>query len=84
MTWRERWAAKIAKIDAELPDHATLEERKNAIKHLTPSKYDPSWAKKSWQAARRDYLMRFGYVPRTKKQKEKERLTALPLPLFKN
>lgn len=62
MTWREMWAEKIYEVHKTLPDDATLEDRIAAIKHLTPSQYDPSWAKKSWQAARRDYLKKYGYV----------------------
>lgn len=79
MTWRERWAAKIQEVHETLPDDATLEDRINAIKHLAPHKYDASWAKKSWQAARRDYLVRYGHVPKTKKVQQAR---AAGLPLF--
>ena len=79
MTWREGWAAEIQKVHETLPEDATLEDRIRAIKHLAPSKWDPSWAKKSWQAARRDYLVRYGYVPKTKKVQQAR---AADMPLF--
>ncbi|WP_312531367.1 hypothetical protein [Paracoccus sp. (in: a-proteobacteria)] len=38
-----------------------------------------SWPKKAWQAARRDYLVRYGYQPRTKAARE---ASAAGMPLF--
>lgn len=78
MTWREMWAARIFEIHKDLPDDASLDDRIEAIKPLTPSKFDASWARKSWQAARRDYLVKYGYRPKTKKRAPTDQ-TALPL-----
>lgn len=83
MTWREDAAQIIKEATASLPEDATLQERKAAINAACPSSWRMmSWPQKAWQAARRDYLARYGYTPRTKKQREKERAVIGDLPLF--
>ncbi len=70
----------IANATRDLPDGTTLKERMAAVDAARPYWFSTaSWPKKAWQAARRDYLVRFGYVPRTKKPEVNE---APPLPLF--
>jgi len=81
MTWREDWALDIYEATKDLPDDAPLAERIKIVDQVRDgcSAYSStSWGKKSWQAARRDYLVRFGYVPKTKKAKA----AGDPLPLF--
>lgn len=81
MTWRETWAAGIHAETKDLPDDMPLADRikfVDGLKHKWPGAYNTSWGKKSWQAARRDYLVKFGYRPKTKKAKA-DRQT---LPLF--
>lgn len=82
MTWREEWAADIAEATKQLPDSCPLDERikmVDAVKDKSPGAYATSWGKKSWQAARRDYLMKFGYIPKTKKVQQAK---AAGMPLF--
>ncbi len=71
MTWREDWARDIHEATKALPPDTPLKERMkvvDAVKHQSPGAYSTSWGKKSWAAARRDYLVRFGYVPKTKQK----------------
>ena len=70
-TWRQEAAEIIADAVKSLPHDASLAERITAISDARPAgwKY-ASWPQKAWQAARRDYLVRYGYQPRTKKAKE--------------
>lgn len=85
MTWREEWAADIHLATKDLPSDLPLAERikvVDQVKEQSSGAYSTSWGKKSWQAARRDYLVRFGYVPKTKNQKAKSATLPLPLPLF--
>ncbi len=79
MDWREDWAADIYEATKDLPDDLSLAERikvVDKVKCQSPDAYSTSWGKKSWQAARRDYLCRFGYQPKTK---AKSGGAALPL-----
>lgn len=83
MTWRQKWASEIHEATRELPDDLPLAERikvVDAVKDRSPSAYATSWGKKSWQAARRDYLVRFGYRPKTKAKASCDKTS--PLPLF--
>lgn len=80
MTWREEWAADIHAATKDLPESLPLKERikiVDEVKHRSCGAYSTSWGKKSWQAARRDYLVKFGYNPKTKKRAEES--AALPL-----
>lgn len=84
MTWKQEAAAIIEEATRDLPDDAPLAIRKAAINSACPTSWrNMSWPKKAWQAARRDYLVRFGYIPRTKRQKERETAAISDLPLFK-
>lgn len=83
MTWREEAAAIIAEATRDLPADTPLSERKRVIAAACPSHWRMmSWPQKAWQAERRDYLVRFGYRPRTKRQAERERAVVEDLPLF--
>jgi hypothetical protein len=82
-TWRQDAAAIIAEVTKDLPHSATLQERKRTVRAARPTwASSTSWGGKAWQSARRDYLLRFGYVPMTKKQKERDAGVCSPLPLF--
>lgn len=78
MTWREEAAAIIAEATRGLPADMPLNERMKVVDAARPHWGGCSWPRKAWQAARRDYLVRFGYRPRTKKAKA-QRDAALPL-----
>lgn len=80
MTWRQEAAAIIAQATRGLPADAPLSERKRIVDEACPYSWRMvSWPQKAWQAARRDYLVPFGYVPRTKKAQEQ---AADGMPLF--
>ena len=84
-TWREEAAQIIAEATADLPSDTALASRMAAVDAACPSSWRMmSWPQKAWQAARRDYLVRFGYRPRTKKQKAREAAALSELPLFEN
>ena len=71
MTWREEAAAIIADAVKGLPDDTPLSERKRVVDAACPSwRRMMSWPQKAWQAARRDYLVRYGYRPRTKRARQ--------------
>jgi len=78
MTWRERAAEIIGAATRDLPEALPLKERIRAVDAVRPHWGGCSWPRKAWQAARRDYLVRFGYRPRTKRAKAM-RVAALPL-----
>jgi hypothetical protein len=62
--WADAARETIQTVHAALPDTATLAERRKAIDAAYPfgmRQYSPY---KSWLKARREYLVRFGYVPR--------------------
>ncbi|MDB6178960.1 hypothetical protein PAF17_15825 [Paracoccus sp. Z330] len=83
MTWKAEAAEIIRQATACLPDDATLSERKKVIADACPSSWRTmSWPQKAWQSARRDYLVRYGYVPRTKAQAIRAASVSEPLPLF--
>jgi len=68
-TWREGCAAIIFEAVRGLPPDATLEERTKRVDAARPYWVRrTSWGQKSWQAARRDYLSKFGYRKRGQKQ----------------
>lgn len=64
MTWQEDYADKIQKMHEALPEDATLDDRKRALKELRGQLGvdQTSWGKKTWAKARLRYLVRFGYV----------------------
>lgn len=84
MTWRSEFAELIQEATKDLPDDMPLDERMKVVAAARPTSgcMSASWPQKAWQAARRDYLIRYGYKPRTKKQKERDQAVAAPLPLF--
>lgn len=80
MTWKDDCAAIIASVTRHLPADASLAERKAVIARARPYWIgNTSWGEKAWQAARREYLIPFGYQPMTKKAKAAR---AAGLPLF--
>ena len=82
-TWRQDAAAIIAEATKELSPDATLQERKRVVAAAKPHwAWVTSWGEKSWLAARRDYLVRYGYVPMTKARKQRDEAVCDPLPLF--
>lgn len=83
-TWRSRAAAIIAEVTRDAPAELPLPERIKLVDDARPYWGGASWPQKAWQAARRDYLVRFGYRPRTKKQKELEAYVVSDLPLFES
>lgn len=80
ITERHRCAAIIAAVTADLPRDMPLNERKAAVARACPH-----WVRgtanseRAWQAARRDYLVPFGYQPMTKKARQ---ASADGMPLF--
>lgn len=84
-TWREEAAKIIAEVTAKIPADAPISDRMAVVDSACPSSWRMmSWPQKAWQAARRDYLVRFGYRPRTKKQKERDKAALSDLPLFED
>ena len=57
--WSEKSLAVIGRVHASLPDDATFEQRKAAIKAAYPFGERDYWPYKAWLKARRDYLARF-------------------------
>lgn len=84
MSWRSDFAQEIEKAMRDVPNDLPLADRIKAVDAARPpgSWYSASWPRKAWQAARRDYLVRFGYVPRTKKAKQRAESVVSDLPLF--
>lgn len=80
ITERQRFAAIIAAATADLPRDMPLNERKAVVARACPRWVrDTSNSERAWQAARRDYLVPFGYQPMTKKAKLSR---AAGMPLF--
>tara|TARA_R110001606_G_scaffold384882_1_gene548016 strand:- start:6089 stop:6343 length:255 start_codon:yes stop_codon:yes gene_type:complete len=84
VTWRGQAAEIIAHAVRDLPDAAPLHERKRVVDAARPHWGGCSWPRKAWQAARRDYLVKYGYRPRTKARAERDKATITELPLFDN
>lgn len=61
-TWYQMAKAEIAIIHANLPETATLAERKHALRpENRPYQFVvTSWGRKQWQRAQREYLARYG------------------------
>lgn len=79
ITDRQRCAEIIAAATADLPADMPLNERKAAVSKACPYWVRSTWcSERAWQAARRDYLIRFGYQPMTKKSK-RDRAEGMPL-----
>jgi hypothetical protein len=65
-TWTDEARAHIALAVRELPDDADLKTRRAAIRKARPHHFSAtSWGRKCWARAAREYLVRFGYVPRS-------------------
>ena len=85
MTWRSDFAEIIADETRDLPNDMPLDERIrfiDGVRTKALSCRDCSWGRKAWQAARRDYLIPFGYDPKTKKAKARRESVVADLPLF--
>lgn len=59
-TWKERARATIADIMRDVPESATLAERKRILRIHTPSRYDPVAWRQAWYVERRRYLEKHG------------------------
>ena len=80
ITEKQRCAEAIAGAMKAVPVDMPLKARKAALDRARPYwTRQTAHAEKSWQAARRDYLIPFGYEPMTKKAKANR---AAGLPLF--
>jgi hypothetical protein len=64
-SWKDGYARDIMKATADLPRDTPLQERIKVVDRVGAG-VRGSWPRKAWQAARREYLVKFGYVPRTK------------------
>lgn len=62
MTWKDQYACIIWEGVKDLPDGMPLKDRIKVVDKLRPAHVSAtSHGQKSWQAARREYLQRFGY-----------------------
>lgn len=84
MTWRAGFAETIRKATKDLPADFPLTDRIKVVDAARPQQgfMSASWPQKAWQAARRDYLVPFGYEPRTKRARQLREAVIEPLPLF--
>lgn len=83
MTWREDCADVIFAATKDLARDLPLSERIKVVDAARPSWVrQTSWGKKSWQAARRDYVVPFVYQPKTKKAAERRASVVSELPFF--
>ena len=82
MTWKQQAALVIERAVRDLPAEASLDDRRKRVDAARPYWCSEGWPRKAWQAARRDHLVRYGYRPRTKKQRDLEAAALAPLPLF--
>lgn len=79
MTWREEAAQIIREATRDLPGDTPLKERMRVVDAACPSDWRRvSWPQKAWQRARREYLVPFGYQPKTKAARQ------AGLPLFED
>lgn len=79
MTKREDAGAIVGELNRDLPNDKPLTKRTKIIPSAQPLWGGRSWSRIVWRATLRDYLVKFGYRPRTKAQAERE---AAALPLF--
>lgn len=79
MTWRDQAAEIIREATRDLPADTPLKERIKVVDAARPHWGGCSWPRKAWQQVRREYLVLYGYKPRTKRRQERE---AAALPLF--
>lgn len=64
--WYGTAKAIIATVHQGLPPDADLTTRHQACLRAKPWEFaTTSWGKKTWARAQREYLVKFGYVPRT-------------------
>lgn len=70
--WMETAVSTIAAVTKDLPDDLPLAERMKVVDAAYPFGSREMWPYKAWLKARRQYLVRFGYVSKT----------AAPLPLL--
>ena len=77
MTWREQAWAIIREAVRDMPDDTPLDQRIKVVDAARPHWVSASWPRQAWQRARREYLVCYGYQPKTKQHKQSP-----PLPLF--
>jgi hypothetical protein len=63
MSWSEIARRIIAQVHVNIPEGATLKERKAAIDAAYPFGTREHWPYKAWCKARRKYLERYGLKP---------------------
>lgn len=64
--WYGTAKAVIAKVHDKLPADADLDTRHRACLKAKPHEFaSTSWGRKVWARAQREYLVKFGYVPKT-------------------
>jgi hypothetical protein len=64
--WYGKAKAIIATIHETLPADADLATRHQACLRGKPWEYaTTSWGQKTWARAQREYLVKYGYVPKT-------------------
>jgi hypothetical protein len=64
--WYGTAKAVISKAVADLPADADLATRREACLKAKPHEFaSTSWGRKVWARAQREYLVRYGYIPKT-------------------
>lgn len=64
--WYGTAKAIIAQVHESLPPDAALVDRHQACLRAKPWEFaTTSWGKKTWARAQREYLVKYGYVPKT-------------------
>ena len=78
--WSDIARRTIERAALTVPDGATLKERMAIIDAAYPFGEHSMWPYKAWCKARRAYLVRFGYKPRTpiRKSPQQEMFDKLP------
>jgi hypothetical protein len=66
MDWYGTAKAVIAQTHDKLPADADLATRRGACLKAKPHEFaSTSWGRKVWARAQREYLVKYGYVPKT-------------------
>lgn len=74
-TWKDRFTDYINELHQHLPENATLQDRIQYLRENIPTDARIySHGRKSWQAARRSYLSRYGYQKQGLPESPLERL----------
>lgn len=82
MTWREKAHLIIADAVRGLPEDTSLKDRMKVVDAAKPYWGGCSHPQRAWQKARREYLVPFGYIPRTKTKERDISSDMTTMPLF--